>query len=125
MAALLYKEDFDEARDRLTRWWKGAGIGRPAMQLYAPRTKPVEDIPVMAKPDGWITDYSTSNFAYRVNLALRSCVNTHFLAEAIPNVSPDLAPNCLALYLGCRGVEQPGTVWCESFIEKTEEAKFQ
>ncbi len=35
----------------------------------------------------------------------------------MPAVSPDLAPNCLALYLGCRGVEKPGTVWCEPFIE--------
>lgn len=95
------------------------------MLLTAPRTEPAEDIPKMPEPDGWITDYSTSNFAYRVNLALRACVNTCYMAEAIPNVSPDLAPNCLALYLGCRGVEQPGTVWCEHIIEDPDEARFR
>ena len=125
MPSLLYKADFDEARDRLTRWWTGAGIGRPAMLLTAPRDTPLEDIPVMPEPAGWVTHYSTSNYAYRVNLALRACVNTWYEAEAIPNVSPDLAPNCLALYLGCRGIDQPGTVWCVPFIDDPEKARFE
>lgn len=76
MSKLIYKEDFDEARDRLTMWWQGGDIGRPAMQLTAPRAEPVEDIPVMPEPAGWLTDYSTKNFDYRVNLAFRACVNT-------------------------------------------------
>jgi hypothetical protein len=125
MAFLLYKEDFDATRDRLTHWWNGEEIGRPAMLLTVPRAEPMEAIPVMAEPPGWVTHYSTTNFDYRVNLALRTCVNTHYLAEAIPNVSPDLAPNCLALYLGCRGLDQPGTVWCEPFIETQEDARFE
>lgn len=125
MSKLIYKEDFDEARDRLTMWWQGGDIGRPAMQLTAPRAEPVEDIPVMPEPAGWLTDYSTKNFDYRVNLAFRACVNTLYLAEAIPSVSPDLAPNCLALYLGCQGVDQPGTVWCEPFMDNPEDAIFK
>ena len=125
MSTLKYKEDFDDARDRLTRWWGGEDIGRPAMQLTAPRSEPAEDIPAMPKPDGWSGRYSTRDFGYRVNLALGACVNTLYIAEAIPEVSPDLAPNCLALYLGCRGVEQPGTVWCEPCIGKADDASFQ
>ena len=78
----------------------------------------------MPEPEGWITDYSTSNFDYRANLAARACVNTFYLAEAMPQVRPCLAPNCLALYLGCHGVEQPGTVWCEPCIESPETATF-
>ncbi len=31
MGGLLYKNDFDEARDRLTAWWDGEDIGRPAI----------------------------------------------------------------------------------------------
>ena len=125
MSTLLYRQDVDEARDRLTTWWNGGDIGRPAMLLVAPRDTPVEDIPVMPEPDGWITHYSTSNFAYRVNLALRACINNHYLAEAVPYVSPDLAPNCLALYLGCKGIERPGTVWCEPFLDDPDSARFQ
>lgn len=120
----MYKSDFDEARDRLTRWWNGEEIGRPAMLLTAPREEPIEHIPALPTPEGWITNYSTKDFDYRVNLALRTCLSTHYLAEAIPCVSPDLAPNCLALYLGCRGVEEPGTVWCKPCIQSPEKAVF-
>ena len=125
MGGLLYREDMDEVRKRLTVWWDGGDIGRPAMQITAPRSKPVEIIPVLPEPPGWVTRYSTKDFSYRVNLAARECVGTHYLAEAIPAVSPDLAPNCLALFLGCRGVEMPGTVWCEPCAESLEKAKFE
>jgi len=125
MSGLLYKEDFDEARDRLSRWWDGEDIGRPAMLLTAPRKEPLEDVPNLPEPAGWSGRYSTKDFDYRVNLSRRGCINTHYVAEAMPVVAPDLAPNCLALYLGCPGVEQPGTVWCEPCIERVEDAKFE
>lgn len=125
MAAWLCKEDVDAARDRLTTWWNGGDIGRPAMQIVGPRAKPVEDVPAMPTPPGWDCHYSTKDFAYRVNCGQRACLGASFWAEAIPAVSPDLAPNCLALYLGCKGVEQPGTVWCEPFIHDPARAKFE
>lgn len=125
MSICLYKSDFDAARDRLAAWWKGGDIGRPAMLIEVPRERPAEDVPVLPAPAGWQTDYSTTDFAYRVNLAQRACVSTHYLAEAMPDVSPDLAPNCLALYLGCKGIESPGTVWCEPVIADPGHARFQ
>lgn len=67
------------------------------MHITAPRTEPAEDVAVMPEPAGWVTDYSTSDFEYRVNLSARACVNTHYLAEAVPQTSPHFAPNCLAL----------------------------
>ena len=125
MSGLLYREDMDEVRKRMTIWWNGGDIGRPAMQITVPRSKPLEKIEAMPEPEGWVTHYSTSNFDYRVNLSARQCINTYYLGEAVPTVSPDLAPNCLALYLGCKGIERPGTVWCEPFIDNPEEEKFE
>lgn len=125
MAGLLYREDMDEVRQRLTHWWDGGDLGRPAMQVFAPRDRPIEEIPALPEPDGWVTSYSTTNFEYRLNLALRACTGTHYLAEAVPNTAPDLAPNCLALYLGCHGVEMPGTVWCEPCMAAPEAARFE
>ena len=125
MSKLLYREDMDEVRERMTIWWNGGDIGRPAMQITAPRPEPLEEIEVMPEPGGWVTSYSTSNFDYRVNLSARQFINRYYLGEAVPNVAPDLAPNCLALYLGCNGVEMPGTVWCEPFINDPEEATFE
>ncbi|MCP4640666.1 MAG: hypothetical protein GY851_09550 [bacterium] len=125
MAGLLYREDMDDVRDRLTAWWNGSDLGRPMMHITAPRETPIEDVPVMPEPEGWVTHYSTSDFDYRVNLAERASINTHYLAEAVPFASPDLAPNCLALYLGCRGVETEGTVWCDPCIIDPEDARFE
>ncbi len=124
MSGMLYREDMDEVRKRLTIWWNGGDIGRPAMQITAPRPKPLEDIPATPQPEGWVTHYSTTNFAYRVNLSARTCINNYYLGDAVPVVAPDLAPNCLALFLGCNGIEMPGTVWCEPFLDDPDKASF-
>ena len=54
MAGLLYREDMDDVRERLTTWWNGGDIGRPAMQITASRVEPLEHIPVMPEPAGWV-----------------------------------------------------------------------
>jgi 5-methyltetrahydrofolate--homocysteine methyltransferase len=126
MASLMYRPDWEQARQRLTTWWNGGDIGRPAMQITVPRQTPLEDVPAMPEPDGWVTHYSTRSLPYRVNLALRSCLHADYYGEAVPACSSgDLAPNCLALYLGCRGVEMPDTVWCEPFIDEPESFEFR
>ncbi|MFA6109743.1 MAG: hypothetical protein WDA75_13330 [Candidatus Latescibacterota bacterium] len=124
MAALLYREDFDEVRDRLAAWWQGADLGRPAMLITAPRDTPAEPVPALPEPEGWVTNYSTRSFEYRVNLAARACLQTEFLGEAVPQTAPDLGPDCLALYLGCTGVEMPGTVWFRPCIVDPARARF-
>jgi len=118
MSGLLYREDMDEVRRRLTDWWNGGDLGRPALQVSARREKPLEDIPELPMPEGCRCPvYTTMDFDFRVNWDRRRPVNTHYLAEAVPSISPDLAPNCLALFLGCPGVEGEGTVWCEPIID--------
>ncbi|MCY2932275.1 MAG: hypothetical protein NTV86_22830 [Planctomycetota bacterium] len=124
MANLLYKDDFDAARDRLKTWWDGGDIGRPPIQLSTPVQRKREDLPTMERPEGWITGYSTSNFDFRVYCIRHGCAWAEYLAEAVPAVSADLAPNTLALFLGCRGVEAPDTVWCEPFIDDPAKATF-
>lgn len=125
MSGLLHRPDMDQVRERLTTWWNDGDIGRPAMLLTAPRAEPLEDVPVMPEPEGWVTHYSTSNFDYRVNISARTGLHTQYFAEAVPFVAPDLAPNCLALWLGCHGVELPGTVWCEPCMDSPDEARFE
>jgi hypothetical protein len=125
LSALLYREDMDEVRARLTTWWNRGDIGRPAMQITAPRSEPLPTAEAMPEPEGWVTNYSTSRFDYRVNLAARACAGTYYLGEAVPATAPDLGPNCLALFLGCEGVETPGTVWFKPCIGRPEEAVFE
>jgi 5-methyltetrahydrofolate--homocysteine methyltransferase len=122
---LAYRRESEAAFDRLTAWWKGEGIGRPAMQILVPRKEPIEAVEVLPEPEGWSTHYSTRSMAYRANLAARACIYTDFWGEAIPNVSPDLGPNCLALYLGCQAREGQETVWFEPCIQAPETARFE
>ena len=118
MSGLLYREDVDEVRARLTDWWHGGDLGRPALQVSAKREKPLEDIPAVPVPEGCpCPGYTTMDFAFRVNQGIRGHVNSHCLGESIPSVSPDLAPNCLALFLGCPGTEAAGSVWCGPTID--------
>lgn len=124
MSGLLYREDMDEVRRRLSTWWEGGDIGRPVLKITAPRESPLEEIAPVPKPAGWVTDYSTLSLEYRVYLSKSACSRTWYLGEAVPAVAPDLGPNCLALYLGCRGVEAPGTVWFEPCIAEPEAARF-
>ncbi len=125
MATLLYREDIDEVRARLRTWWDGGDIGRPVLCLTAPREKPVERIAPVAKPKGWVTDYSTSDFDYRVYIAARAHVDKEHLGESVPAVAPHTGPGSVALYLGSRGVELPGTTWFEPCIERPEAARFE
>ncbi|MCY2925647.1 MAG: hypothetical protein NT031_09430 [Planctomycetota bacterium] len=124
MANLLYKDDFDSARDRLKTWWDGGDIGRPPIQLSTPVQRKREDLPTMDRPAGWLTGYSTSNYDFRVHCVRHACAWAEFLAEAVPLVSPDLGPNTLALFLGCRGVDAQDTVWVEPFIDDPDKAAF-
>ena len=126
MTTLLYRPDWESARERLTTWWNGGDIGRPVMQITVPRAEPWEEIPALPEPAGWITDYSTRDLDYHVNVQLRGVVSGEGFGEAAPNTIPGtLAPNCLALYLGCQGVESPGTVWCEPFLDQPEPPAFR
>ncbi len=125
MAGLLYRDDMDAVRQRLTTWWNGGDIGRPVIQLLVPRETPLEGDPEIPKPEGVLAPfYTTKSFEYRVNYARRQNLGVRFLGEAVPTASPDLAPNCLALYLGCKGVEGDGTVWCEPFIHDPDHDDF-
>jgi len=126
LTTYLYREDWLEARDRLTTWWNGGDIGRALMQVTAPRQDPIEAIEELPEPEGWVTTYSTKDMDYKINGGLRGCVSSHYLGEAVPMMDAgNLAPNCLALYLGCHGVEMPGTVWCEPFVENPGDIKFR
>ena len=126
MESLLYREDWQDARERLTRWWHGEELGRPMMLIIVPRDEPHEHIEVLPEPQGWTSFYSTRSMAYRVNLARRACVGSDYFAEACPYyLSGDIAPGCLAAFLGSTVVEQEGTVWLRPCIANPEETHIE
>ena len=123
---MLYRKDIEEARKRLTEWWHGGDLGRPVCLLSAPRETPLEDIPPVPAPEGVLCErYTALSVPFRVYVGHRSAAATEYFGEAVPTASPCLGPNCLSLYLGSEGVEQPGTVWFEPCIDTPETATFE
>ena len=122
---MLYREDLDDVRARMRAWWRGEDIGRPVMMITCPATKPLEAIPYMSPPAGWLVDYSCRDYDYRVYLSKIQPGLRQYFGEALPIVSPLLAPGDLALYLGCYGKEMPNTVWCQPCIDDPEAAIFR
>ena len=122
MSTLLYRPDWEEARDRLTRWWHGEDLGRAMLQIATPREVVVEPIEQMPVPPGVICpNYTARDIDFRVNLARRQAADICYFGEAVPRALPgDLGPNTLALFLGCDGVEMPGTVWFRPCITDTD-----
>ena len=114
---MLYREDLDDVRTRMAAWWRGEDIGRPVMMITCPRAVPLEAIPYMPPPAGWLTDMSTRDYDYRVYLSKIQPGKARYFGEALPVVQPCLAPGDLALYLGCYAKEMPGTVWCGQSID--------
>lgn len=125
MCTLLCHADWPSARQRLADWWNGHDIGRAAAQFTVKRQTAHEELEALPEPEGWITHYSWQDLDYRVNLARRASLYVDHIAESVPHAAAgDLGPGCLSLYLGCTGVEMPGTVWFEHCITDPAEARF-
>ncbi|OHB54090.1 MAG: hypothetical protein A2Y12_12580 [Planctomycetes bacterium GWF2_42_9] len=125
MDGLLYREDIEQVRERLSAWWNGGDIGRPVLVITVPRKDPLEEIKEMPKPlDVVCPQYTMRSLAYRVNYGIRSCASRVYLGEAVPAVSPCLGPNCVAAYLGSETKEGEDTVWFEPCIKAPETARF-
>ena len=125
VSGMLYREDLDDVRARMTAWWRGEDIGRPVMKITCPAKEPLEASPYMPPPAGWLTDMSSRDYDYRVYLSKIQPGLQQYFGEALPVVYPELAPGALALFLGCYGKEMPGTVWCQPCIDDSEAAVFR
>jgi len=104
MGGLLYRENIDEARTRLTTWWNGGDVGRPAMHSYVGREAPLEQIEPLPPPDTSAPGCTTKDFAFRLNQSARACCNTWYLGEAVHALAPRPAPDCPAPCPGGKGV---------------------
>lgn len=113
---LAYRPDWEEAAERLTRWWAGESLGRPAMCLTAPKDNAQwEALP--EPPTLW--DYWT-NPDYVIPRMECSARNTACFAEACPQEWVNLGSVTQAGFLGTRPICHQTTVWHEPFVEDWE-----
>lgn len=104
--ALFWKEDWDECRENLIKWWNRQGL---AFAVTAPADKPWADLP---KPDDqtdpeqhWMNPvYRARNGAYKLS-------RTFHGGEAYPYLDTNTGPGNLANCLGSQPGFTFGTVW--------------
>ena len=113
---LARRPDWPEAAERLTRWWSGASLGRPAMSITAPKDgASYEALP--EAPSLW--DHWT-NPDYVMPRVLQSVRNTAWFAEACPMAWVNLGAVAQVGFLGTEVVCAPDTVWHRGFVEDWE-----
>ena len=106
---MLYKEDWDEAKDRLVQWWNGAYFGRCALGVKAPKEQP-PDIPppppAQTPEQRWLDlDWISQRMAHILS-------HTYFGGEATPVWHAGYSGiSCIAAYLGCTPQIDMNTGW--------------
>lgn len=108
-----YKEDINEAKERLKAWWDHEKTDRPCIIYWTPRPEikyyKVEDIVEYFMPFFLAKNWDS------FEQALESFENTlkiyYFGAENIPRFFPNYGPGIMASVFGAVPKYQSGTVW--------------
>jgi len=113
---LLYKEDTEEAQERLQAFWANACIDRPAIAVTAPREKPLPGPPAppipMHTPEGVNWEFCNKlDPEYRMAASDARMRATFFGGEAMPCFWTDTGPGCLMTLFGSQPKLRFDTVW--------------
>mgnify|MGYP001077185720 CR=1 FL=1 len=105
----LYKEDWGKAKTRMEAWWNGEVLDRPALQVTAPRDKPIGRIKQLAQPSTLYEQWTNAD--YVLDKAENYFKQTFFGGEAFPMWWPNFGPDIFAAYLGCAIEFGENTSW--------------
>jgi len=107
---VIYKEDWEEVKERMIAWWSGEVIDRVVMQVTAPR----KDVKVDSAWNGWYLVHNLAHPERAFEEFEKYCQGTYFGGEALPNLFINLGPGITAAYLGCTPHIEEDTVWFEA-----------
>jgi len=107
---MIYKEDWDRARERFRAWLSGEIIDRVVIQVTAPR----KGVKPTSSWSGWDLVHNLDNPERAFREFEKRCKETYFGGEAFPNLCVNLGPGIAAAYLGCPPRIEEDTVWFEA-----------
>ena len=113
------------SKKHLIAWWSCELYGgRPAIQIHAPRDKPLPHGPRPPEPatgeERWL------DVGRRLAEAEHAFAHTVYLGEAFPFLHTEIGPGSLALHLGSSATLHTNTVWyepCLASLAQTEEIR--
>lgn len=117
---MLYKPDWERARERYKSWWRGEENERVALQVFAPRD-------IGKKPPISPPDYKSrfTDIDYVMERTLFDFENTYFGAEAFPCFWPNLGPDFMGAVLGAELEFGEITSWAVPCRESFKDAELR
>ncbi len=113
---MLYKNNWEETKQKWTNYWKRQNTGRPLMCIIADKEEAKDAQRALALKSKDPEDKYLN--AQRIVERFRYFCETHeFLAESFPNLSVDFGPGSMAAYLGCNIVFNERTAWFVEFVK--------
>lgn len=111
--SVIYKDDWSDAKERLSAWWDREVIERPGIMVGAPRSG-IDERPYW---DSW--DFSRyPNDPMRVIRNFEAwCSATYFGGEAFPNLWINLGAGVGSAFLGADPVFYSNTMWFDRPME--------
>ncbi|MBU7004952.1 MAG: hypothetical protein HXS50_05255 [Theionarchaea archaeon] len=113
---VYYKEDWDDARERYSSFWKGEVIDRPAINVTSLKAG-VDRGPHW---DNWDFARHPDDPDTAIDNFLARCDATYFGGEGFPNCWINLGAGAVAAFLGADTKFQSYTVWFEAHMEWNE-----
>jgi hypothetical protein len=111
----VVKENFNNKVKKFDAWWKGQNEGRPPMWVIGKEASPKWDIIDLKSPKTAEDKYL--DVEYNIKRYRNYCATHSFLGEAYENLSLDLGPGSLALYLGSEPIFEWDTVWFSEWMK--------
>jgi len=111
---LEYKPDLDDALRRWDAFWQGEVLGRPCLNIVAPR-EGVEPAPAPRQLAGLHMSYRQVAEAFDAHAASHA-----WMAEAIPFYRPGWGPDQFAAFLGAElriSADSGDTNWAVPFVD--------
>lgn len=108
---MIYKEDWDEAKDRMTAWWNGEKTDRPVIQVFAPKLFKGGLKRLFEGLDFWEFARDPDNPDRAIDFYEEWCRDVYFGGEAYPNLWINLGAGVVGAYFGANPKFESKTVW--------------
>ncbi|HMF32779.1 MAG TPA: hypothetical protein VKK79_15250 [Candidatus Lokiarchaeia archaeon] len=106
VSGFVFKEDMEEAKERLKAWWDHEILDRPCMAYYCPKPDQTSGI-----PDGWYLARNWDDIEGCCDVFEQRLQGMLFGAENVPNLFINYGPGIVAAIFGCVPKFMSETVW--------------